>query len=542
MKKSILRTFAVIVALLIFCQSLTVGFITSADNISNIPERYPQRTVYKFENVIDYKSGAPSSEETTVRLSSPVNFTSADYDNLEFDLFVESELKSLPFKMGVFDSQGKTAVFAADADTGFWLHISIATANFAASNTDLTDICGCMIVDPQKDTRYVVANICLTGIARTAEWPDADLQKLSARIDLTDDDKKSTSSAIIRFDDLEQVDLLKSDWLEFDIYVAGIRADSIDSVQTLAFVDKDQTDGLSFGKNSARYNKFTVKTNTWSHIKVPTRDLTIHATCDTTQIIGVQIRDMTDNYRYVLTNLCLSTKNTTPPPMPENAQVIKSGIFTEYFCDKQGDETPLYDAPQVFDLTKREHIRFDILADTVKATEHNLNFIITDKNGLKATYEFVFKPGNWVSVKALVKALNAEDGFDFTACKSVNVAGIEQNARYFIANLCQTSADIDIPDNDYPNNASKKFNDFSVDYFTGNSADAKEGTYFSFDKTDLRENSYIEFDMFVDTGLDSSPLPKKIALYFVDENSRRFKATANYEYNKAACKSFNLGA
>lgn len=529
MKIKLAKAVTVLTAIAIIMSQLPINMAVLADDLQNAPTEYPTDTVYIMETNLDYKSHQPEAEETKRKFSEHINFTDGDYDFFEFDLFLVSENIFEAVTLGIFDSKGNVAVFETGGFNSNWIHIKIATSDFVGESVDFTDICGYRLENALADVRYVLTNLCMTGIKQPEDMPKADIIRLKDRIDVVDTKTNSAMTEVFDFDGLEAVDLLSKDWLEFDVYVLGTKEESVDTTQTVSLVDENYGPDSKRGNNTA-YHRFKIKTNCWNHIKVPTSGLT-SVNCNTERIVGIMLSGMTDNYRYVVANVCLSTAFFDVPGVPENANVLQEGVLVKYFNTTVNGETPVAVFPSVIDITKGKHFIFDIFIDSAFADNQQLTFILKDANGKKATYTFVSALSEWINIKTPINAIVCEEGFDKTKCTEFSISGLSVTTRYLVANLGVLDVDMSIKDG-YPENAVTKFEAFTLDYYVTTISDVKKETKILFDSTNASDCDFIEFDVFADTPVDSSALPEKISLAFFDGNGYEAVASSNYTYNQ----------
>lgn len=163
MKKRFARFITVITALLMVVTQLPINMGVDAEQLAGAPAEYPARTVVKLGDGLDYVSASPSAEETVQEFPQTVDLYSADYDYLEFDAEFISVNENEAVDFAVRDSQGRISTYNIDIPTDKWHHIKISTEDFTG-NADLSDITGYSLENPCANVRYVILNICITGI------------------------------------------------------------------------------------------------------------------------------------------------------------------------------------------------------------------------------------------------------------------------------------------------------------------------------------------------------------------------------------------
>ena len=538
MKNNFIKILCLVTSLLLIFSVLPLGFAATADDSSIIPE-YPENAVLKIDKNIDYTSADPTDEDTIRMFDNPVDFTDENYDFFEMDGFFTSTNTYEEVIFAIFDSNSNIATHSIGLFNSNWGHISIATDAFSGENVDFTDICGFMLLQAQGNVRYLLTNLCMTGIKQPETLPKAEVLKLKNRIDFTDTKTNSAMTDIYYFDELDFADIYSKDWLEFDIYVEGTSVQSVDSTQMIYLVDEDYGPDSKRGKNTANY-RFKVKTNGWHHIKVPTNNLTV-TNCKTDKIVGAVIGSTLDNYRYIVANLCLTTALSTPPEINEKAEIAVSGIITKYFNVTKNGTLPEIEFESLIDISKNKHIVFDMFIDSASSEEQNLTFVLTDKNGKTAKYSFVCGLSEWKNIKTPVRAITFDEGFDKTACAKLTVENLSETTGYQLANFGFLDVDMTIEEG-YPENAISKAENVDIKYYVTEMQKVKEDTLVNFDTVDISDCDFIEVDAFVDTPIDAQKLPEKLSLTFVDTNGNMATVTQIYEYNSLGHVTFNVSA
>ena len=532
MKKKFTSLFIILLTAIILCAQLPLGFITGAvDPEEDVPTEYPPRTVLELNANLDFQGMTPKAEDSETEFSQSVDFTSADYDYFEFDmLIIPSANFSGRVQIALFDADGSIATHSFNIASNRWTDIKIATDDFEAEGIDMKNVVGYRINNPEPWIQYQCINLCLTGIKRPEEIPTGNIDYLAERIDLVDNDKNSANSRIFAFDDIDTVDILSKDFIEFDIYVLNTIEESIYVSPTVAFTDIDCNSDSKFGSNTASY-KLHIKTDSWNHIKIPVTYLKVKD-CKTDKISGVRIMGTENGYRYVLCNLLLKTASVDAPKIPDDAASKPAeGILENYFSTDNGTALEYHEFESFADISKNEHVVVDVYCASVTDDVQNLKLNLKDAAGKTASYDIVVKPEEWVNVKVFVKAFEAEDGFDFTKVAAVNISELYKDTRYFLANFYLTDTNIDIKDG-YPYNAVKTFDDVKIDYYTAVSNNVPADTTTPLGETCNLENyDYVEFDIYIDTPLDSTVLPESMDLYFVDTSGRKILGRRACSYN-----------
>lgn len=538
MKSNFIKILCLVISLLLIFSVLPLGFSVTADDSANIPE-YPKNMVFKMEKTLDYTSAEPTDEDTIRMFDNPVDFTDENYDFFEMDGFFTSTNTYEAVIFAIFDSNGNIATHTIGLFNSNWGHISIATDAFSGENVDFTDICGFMLLQAQGNVRYLLTNLCMTGIKQPETLPKAEVLKLKNRIDFTDTKTNSAMTDVYYFDELDFADIYSKDWLEFDIFVEGTSSQSVDSTQMIYLVDEDYGPDSKRGKNTANY-RFKIKTNGWHHIKVPTNNLTV-TDCKTDKIVGAVIGSTLDNYRYIVANLCLTTALSTPPEINEKAEIAVKGVITKYFNVTKNGTLPEIEFESLIDISKNKHIVFDMFIDSASGEDQNLTFVLTDKNGKTAKYSFVCGLSEWKNIKTPVRAITFDEGFDKTACAKLTVKNLSETTGYQLANFGFLDVDMTIEEG-YPENAISKAENVNINYYVTETQKVKEDTLVNFDTVDISDCDFIEVDAFVDTPIDAQKLPKKLSLTFVDTNGNMATVTQIYEYNSLGHVTFNVSA
>lgn len=539
MKKNLVRLFVGLLALVILCTQLPLGYLASADNANEPPTEYPARTVYKLVADMDYMEIIPKAEKTETAFINAVDFTSPDYDAFELDLFVDTgSAFTGTIDLAIYDEGGNQATYKLESVEPYrWLDIKIDIDDFVNDGIDFTKVVGYRINNPESYIRYVCANVCLTGIKAPNDLLDGDVVRLNKRIDLIDTNKSSAQSEIISFDEDESVDIYSRDWIEFDIYVLGTGAEAVSVTPSVTFVDSAWTTSSKFGNNTATLalnakNGFALKTNEWLHVKVPSRTFTAKK-CATDDIVGVMIAGMVNDYRYVVTNLALKTAVVYAPDGEAGVTNVVSGIFGEYYSEAANSATEFEPLAEVTDFSEADYIKVDVYADSASADVQNLKFNLKDANGKTATASFKLLPGNWVRAKFLREAFVAQTGFDMTKVASVNVSNLSKITRYFTANLRLGYADYAFS-GEYPEDATLKFDTFEYNYFADPKGNLATDSLVSFDTTDFSAYDYVEFDVIADSQIDSAELPTDIKVTFVDATGKAIEGVKTYTYNSVS--------
>lgn len=530
MKKKLVRLFVALLAVVILCTQLPLGFLTNADSVSEVPTEYPVRTVYKLMADLDYTAMNPSPEQTETKFINAVDFTSPDYDYFEFDLFISpSAAFTGTVEIALYDEVGGLATYSFEAGQYYWLDIKIPTDAFTLDGIDMTNVVGYRINNPQSWIQYKFANLCFTGIKRPQEIPQGDVDYLIERLDVVDNNKNSSSSAVFGFDELEYVDFLSKDWVEFDVYVLGTSESSVNVAPTIYFVDENYVPGTTRYTNYASY-KLSLLTNEWKHFKIPANNFT-RRSCNTDKVVGVMLTGMVNDYRYVVSNVSLKTAVVEDPAIPDNATILKEGELIQYYSVAEGSATEYSSFDNPVDISANDHIVVDIYADSSTDDVQTVKLNLKDNNGKLATALLNIKPGEWVNAKILIDALDAQTGFDYAMVASVSISNLKETTRYFLTNFYLTDASFAIEDK-YPDNASQKFDSINVDYFADASANIPTDSYVDLGGTyNLNNFDYVEFDLFVDTQLDSSELPENFEIYLVDTGNKKVLGTKAYAYN-----------
>ena len=144
-----------------------------------------------------------------------------------------------------------------------------------------------------------------TVMTVSAEPSQDDTIYLIENIDVTDNNTSSAQSAVFSFDELDSVNLMDKVWIKFDIYVDSIGDEPITVTPSISFVDSDYSSSSRFGNDTA-VHKLSISSKKWNRINILTSDFTLK-NCNTSEIVGVMISGMVNNFRYTISNLVLSS-------------------------------------------------------------------------------------------------------------------------------------------------------------------------------------------------------------------------------------------
>ena len=144
MKKNLVRLFVALLALVILCTQLPLGYLATADSASEPPTEYPVRTVYKLMADMDYMGIVPDAAQTETPFINAVDFTSPDYDHFEFDLFIDTgSAFSGTLELAVYDESGNQATYLLEAlDPYHWIHVKANIDDFVKEGIDFTKAVG----------------------------------------------------------------------------------------------------------------------------------------------------------------------------------------------------------------------------------------------------------------------------------------------------------------------------------------------------------------------------------------------------------------
>ena len=250
MKKTFLKLFVALMALVILCTQLPLGFLAGAVDMT--PTEYPANTVVKMSADLEYTGMIPNAAQTETDFENPIDLSSDDIDYFEFDMQITpSAAFSGTVEIALYDDFGGYATYEIPAEINKWLHIKIAPEDFVLDGIDLQNVIGYRINNPESWVKYTFVNLCLTGIMRPTDIPEGDVDYLIERLDFVDDKPNSSSSDIFEFDETEQVDFLAKDWLEFDVFIVDGKNESVATNIGLTFTDINFDEATSkFGRNT----------------------------------------------------------------------------------------------------------------------------------------------------------------------------------------------------------------------------------------------------------------------------------------------------
>lgn len=532
MKKRFVRVISCLLAVIMIFVQLPLSSLITANADIIIPQEYPAKLVAELADNIDYISDNASSEDTETEFFVPINLTYDEYDCIEFDSYISPFAAFLgEVTIGIYDNNGNISTYSYAALQNEWEHISISKNQLINDSINPENVIGIKIMNPTTQVRYIIANLCLTGLALPAEITQGDVEYLIERIDVTDNNTSSAQSDVFDFGDTDTINLNSKDWVEFDIFVTEKSEKPVSVTPSIAFVDSDFSSSSKFGNDTATY-KLSITTEKWNHIKIPTGDFTLKK-CTIEEIVGIMITGMVNDYRYVIGNLSLVTANPSSVTAPEGAEIIADGIFINHYNTEDDYTLNIAKFDDVLDASKYDHLRLYIYADSIANETKSVVLSITDSN-LKTVHENLsLEIGEWTEVLVPINYMNSFSKFLSSQIKEINISDLSSETRYFISTLSLTKVGgieqiIDesfIYTGEYSSNTeSYAFESLISDDFTNFSYD---------DVIDLTKGDRIEFDIFLDSAFSERPDWEKhnVSLYFCDSSYTKDMDSKGFAYH-----------
>ena len=474
-----------------------------------IPKNLPENIAVNLSTVLDYTG--TKFVETITPFGKTVDFS--EYDFFEFDFYVEAEGEYDKPNFFVYDSgykgtgspvannrrQNKLTDF--DIKNKEWNHIklSVYTLMNGTGKGDLSKAAGIYLTNLSANTRYFIANICMTNVvAPQKKNVFTETKEISNIIKYRGSDCSNAQAFLS--EDKSSYDASKNEYVEFDFYVV-----SESKNETVNF---GLTDSTYNGTNGVNKISKSVETNKWSHILVKISELGGNA--DITKATSFAVVSPQDRLKYFVYNISIT--DVLAPEMKNDFKLKKElGIEWDYTGKEPYATMKRFDT---VNLKEYGYVEYDIC---VLSNDSNrlLRMFFIDKtfnngNAGRGFYDFRVNTCGWQHIVIPCSAFDI--GFDMNG-DCTNVKGfffdnLAAGERLVVKNVSLTVLEKPEPKTKY-----KLMKNTGVEInYVGNDPYA---SIVKTERTDIMKYDFTEFDMYV-YGDDTS-----IRLFFFDSTFNR---------------------
>lgn len=465
-----------------------------------IPGTYPQNTSVKLPAVIDYTG--TKSADTVTPFGITVDMTAHDY--VEFDLYIEAEDSFdqpyfFAYDSGYSGSGGplsnnRRQVYLTGIENGKWNHVRLTVYSLmnGKGKGDLSKAAGIYISNLTKNTRYYLADLCLTdAVAPQKKNIFTEVKATAGNISYRGTDY--SLSKLSFNDDGSALDVSGNGYIEFDFYAV-----SENSRETVKFGLADGTyNGTAGVKTSAK----SVNANEWSHIALPVSSFA--GSGDLTKAVALAVVSPSVDIKYYVSNV--SVTDVVAPDMNNDFELKKDlKIGWDYSGNNSNATVKRFD---ILNLNDYGYLEFDICIVSDKPTQSTRLMFIDTSSGMGFT-DFSVETCGWRHMVIPVSAFDTGYGLNGNrTCVNGFMLDLMTNGeRKIIKNVCLTS--LSKPELNTKYKAMKKTG-AEINYFYKDGSSAYN-TQLKTEKTDMMQYDYTEFDVFI-YGNDSS-----VRLFFLD--------------------------
>ncbi len=467
----------------------------------SIPGIFPENTAVKFPLVLDYTG--TKSDETVTPLENTVDMTKHDF--IEFDLYLESVGSFKQPYFFIYDSgfNGSGKPLAAnrlqykltEIENNKWNHVKISTDTMMnGTGGDISKATGIYISNLSANTRYIIADLCLTDLVIPEKKNVfTEMKSVSDSVKYRGSDYKAMQ--VFLNENHAAFDISGNDFVEFDFYVFSENA-----TEQVKF---GVTDGNYDGTNGVSTKSEPVTSNEWSHILLPVSSLSGGA--NLTKAISLAVVPPKADLKYLIYNVAVT--DVLAPEMNNDFKLKKElGVNWDYSGKDPYATIKRYDT---VNFEEYGYVEFDVcvLSDSAERSIRLYFLDETFNNGLsgKGCYDISINSNDWQHVVIPLSSFNTGYGMngDRTRANGFLFDKLVAGERLIVTNVCLT--DLEKPEL-HTKYSLKKETNVEINY-TGNNP---HETITEIESSDMLQYDFTEFDVFV-YGDDST-----IRLFFLD--------------------------